>query len=209
MTTATGFSVGGVDVSRETFEALRAFEALVQRWNPAINLVSKNSLPDLWDRHIADSAQVFALCPADATSWADLGSGGGFPGLVVAILAKELQPKLHVTLVESDLRKATFLRQAAAALALHVTVRSERIESLEPLSADVLSARALAPLSDLLGFAKVHLRADGIAIYPKGARYQDEILHARKAWDFDVDTRPSLSEGDAALLVIRNIHRHV
>lgn len=209
MTAATDFPVGGVDVSRETIEALRAFEALVQRWNPAINLVSRNSLSDLWDRHIADSAQVFALCPSNALSWADLGSGGGFPGLVVAILAKQLQPKLHVTLVESDMRKATFLRQAAVALALHVTVRSERIESLKPLGADVLSARALAPLSDLLGFAKLHLRSDGIAIFPKGARYMDEISHARKAWDFDVDTRPSLSEGEAALLVIRNIHRHV
>ncbi|MDZ4089008.1 MAG: 16S rRNA (guanine(527)-N(7))-methyltransferase RsmG [Tabrizicola sp.] len=209
MTAATELSVGGVNVSRETFEALRAFEALVRRWNPAINLVSKNSMPDLWDRHIADSAQVFAVCPSTAVSWADFGSGGGFPGLVVALLAKQLQPKLHVTLVESDLRKATFLRQAAVALALHVTVRSERIESLAPLSADVLSARALAPLSDLLAFAKAHLRPDGIAIFPKGARYQDEILHARKAWDFDVDTRPSLSEGDAALLVIRNIHHHV
>lgn len=209
MTPATAFSVGGVDVSRETFEALRAFEALVQRWNPAINLVSKNSLPNLWDRHIADSAQVFAQCPPEAESWADLGSGGGFPGLVVAILAKELRPKLHVTLVESDLRKATFLRQAAAALALDATVRSERIESMKPLEADVLSARALAPLSDLLGFAKLHLRTDGLAIFPKGARFQDEISHARNAWNFDVDTRPSLSEGEAALLVIRNIHPHV
>lgn len=209
MTATPVLSVGGVDVSRETFEALRAFEALVQRWNPAINLVSKNSLPGLWGRHIADSAQLFALCPPEATSWVDLGSGGGFPGLVVAILAKQLRPKLLVTLVESDMRKATFLRQAAVTLAVHVSVRSERIESLAPLNADVLSARALAPLSDLLAFAKLHLRSDGIAIFPKGARYQDEIPDARKAWDFDVDTRPSLSEAEAALLVIRNIHRHV
>ncbi|MDP3197368.1 16S rRNA (guanine(527)-N(7))-methyltransferase RsmG [Tabrizicola sp.] len=209
MTASTDFAVAGVNVSRETFEALRAYEALVLRWNPAINLVSKKSLPELWDRHIADSAQVFALCPHDATSWADLGSGGGFPGLVVAVLAKELQPKLHVTLVESDLRKATFLRQAAQALALDVTVRSERIESLKPLDVDVLSARALAPLSELLGFAKLHLCRAGVAIFPKGARYQDEISQARKAWDFEVDTQPSLSEGEAALLVIRNIHRHV
>jgi 16S rRNA (guanine527-N7)-methyltransferase len=209
MTDATELAVGGVDVSRETFEALKAYEALVRRWNPAINLVSKSTLPDLWTRHIADSAQVFGLAPPTAKSWADLGSGGGFPGLVVAILARELRPQLNVSLVESDLRKATFLRQAAQSLALPVTVHSERIESLEPLNADVLSARALSALPELLGFAVKHMHRSGVAIFPKGARYEDELAQARKAWDFDVDTQPSLSEGEAAILVIRNIHRHV
>jgi 16S rRNA (guanine527-N7)-methyltransferase len=204
-----GLSVGGLDVSRETFDALKAYAALVERWNLAINLVSKGSLPDLWTRHLADSAQIFAMNVTEATSWIDLGSGGGFPGIVVAILAREHQPQLNVTLVEADLRKATFLRQAAQSLDLTVTVRSERIESLEPLNADVLSARALAALPELLGFADRHLHPGGLAIFPKGARYQDELTQARKTWDFDVDTRPSLSEAEAAILLIRNIHRHV
>lgn len=208
MTSAAEVSVAGLDVSRETFADLQAFEQLVRRWTPAINLVSKTTLPDLWARHILDSAQVFSLCPSSATSWADLGSGGGFPGIVVAILARELKPDLHVTLVESDLRKATFLRQAAQSLALPVAVRSNRIESLDPLNADVLSARALAPLSDLLAYADRHLAAGGVAIFPKGARYAEELAAAQENWAFDADTQQSHSDADAAILVIRNIHRH-
>ena len=209
MRNATELSVGSVNVSRETFEELRAYESLVRRWTPAINLVSKASVDDLWQRHIADSAQVFAVIGAEsAQSWVDLGSGGGFPGLVVAVLAKELRPDLRVTLVESDLRKATFLRQAAQALSLSVTVHSVRIESLAPQSADILSARALAPLSDLLAHAERHLRKGGVAVFPKGARFAAELDDARKLWAFDVDVQPSLSDSEAALLVIRNFHRH-
>ena len=209
MRSATEFSVGSVNVSRETFEELRAYEALVRRWTPAINLVSKASVDDLWQRHIVDSAQVFAAIGTEsAQGWIDLGSGGGFPGLVVAILAKEIRPDLRVTLVESDLRKATFLRQAAQALSLSVTVHSVRIESLAPQSADILSARALAPLSDLLAHAERHLRKGGIAVFPKGARFVAELDDARKFWAFDVDAQPSLSDSGAAILVIRKLHRH-
>jgi 16S rRNA (guanine527-N7)-methyltransferase len=200
-------SVAGIDVSRETLDDLHAFEALAQRWNSAINLVSKASAGHLWDRHILDSAQVFSACPPRAQSWVDLGSGGGFPGIVVAVLAKELRPDLRVTLVESDQRKATFLRQVCQALNLSATVLSKRIETLEPLVADVVSARALAPLASLIGFAEQHLAGNGTAIFPKGARFADEIAEARKVWLFDVDIKPSLSEAEAAILVIRNIHR--
>ncbi|MFN3281428.1 MAG: 16S rRNA (guanine(527)-N(7))-methyltransferase RsmG, partial [Tabrizicola sp.] len=135
----------------------------------------------------------------------DLGAGGGFPGLVVAALARELSPEMRVTLVESDLRKATFLRQAAQSLGLVVDVRAQRIESLANLHADVVSARALAPLADLIGYAVRLLRPGGTAIFPKGARFSEELTAARSAWGFDVDTRPSLSDADAAILVIRNI----
>jgi 16S rRNA (guanine527-N7)-methyltransferase len=207
MTETADASVAGINVSRETLTALHSLDALVQRWNPAINLVSKATLPQVWSRHIVDSAQVFELCPPTAMSWADLGSGGGFPGLVVAILAQELLPGLRVSLVESDLRKATFLRQAGQALNLNVSVLSERIEALTPLRADVLSARALAPLPDLLVHAYRHLAPGGTAIFLKGARFEEEITEARKSWAFDVDSRPSLSEAEAAILVIRNIHR--
>lgn len=207
MTNIADSSVAGLNVSRETLEALHSFEALVRRWTPAINLVSKTTLDDLWTRHIVDSAQVFTFCPSSATSWVDLGSGGGFPGIVIAVLARELQPGLRVALVEADLRKATFLRQAVQTLGLEVRVLSERIESLPPLATDVLSARALASLPDLLGYAKKHLASGGVAIFPKGARSAIEIAEARKSWVFDVDTHPSLSDANAAILVIRNIHR--
>lgn len=209
MTSVDKRSLGGVDVSRETFEALKVYEAMVRRWNSAINLVSKSSLPDLWARHIEDSAQVLKLGPSTATVWADLGSGGGFPGLVVAILAKELRPALRVVLVEADIRKAVFLRQVVQTLGLSCTVHRERIESLAQLEADVVSARALTALPDLLGYAEKHLRPGGVAIFPKGARFRDELSQAREIWDFDVDIEPSLADPEAAILVIRNIHRHV
>jgi 16S rRNA (guanine527-N7)-methyltransferase len=198
--------LAGSSVSRETYDRLRAFEGLVHRWTPVINLVSKSTLPTLWDRHIVDSAQLFWKAPA-VSHWADLGSGGGFPGIVVAILAQERGIPMRMTLVESDLRKATFLRQAAQGLDLPVVVLSKRIDQLPPLEADVLSARALAPLPELLGFASRHLREDGLAIFPKGSRHAEEVAAARKAWTFDVDSQQSLSEPGAAILMIRNIHR--
>jgi 16S rRNA (guanine527-N7)-methyltransferase len=207
MTAVSELSLAGLTVSRETIGALQHLQALVQRWNPAVNLVSKSSVGELWERHIVDSAQLFLACPQSATVWADLGAGGGFPGLVIATLARELQSSLRVTLVEADQRKSTFLRQAAQSLDLEVSVLSARIESLPPFQADVLSARALAALPGLLEYAAAHLNPDGVAIFPKGARHRDELAQARRAWAFDVEIRPSLSDADAALLVIRNIHR--
>ena len=200
-------SVAGLSVSRETFAKLEAFEALVRHWNTAINLVSGSSLPELWQRHIVDSAQLFAFCPVHAKSWMDIGSGGGFPGLVVSILAQDAMPELRVTLVESDLRKATFLRQAVQSLGMNAQVISDRVESVPPQSADVLSARALASLSGLLGFAQRHLQPEGVALFPKGERFEAEIADARKLWSFDIEAQPSLSHPGAAILVIRKIER--
>jgi 16S rRNA (guanine527-N7)-methyltransferase len=200
-------TVGGLSVSRETLAALQAFEAEVKRWNPTVNLVSRSSLDSLWTRHIDDSAQIFRACPPGAIKWVDLGSGGGFPGLVVAALALEHQPKLSVTLVESDQRKATFLRQTAQKLGLPVEIQAKRAESLPPQMADVVSARALAPLGDLLELANLHLKTEGVAVFPKGARHAEEAAEARRSWSFDLETLPSTSNPDAAILIIRKIHR--
>ena len=139
----TAVGLPGVDVSRETVQTLLDFEMLVRKWTTAINLVSKSTVSEIWQRHISDSAQIFQYLPAGAKNWLDLGSGGGFPGIVVSILARELAPGLRVTLVESDRRKATFLRQAAQQFGLDVVVLDKRIESIPPQAADVLSARAL------------------------------------------------------------------
>lgn len=207
MTSLVQEIVGGLSVSRETIAALHAFEAEVRRWTATVNLVSRGSVADLWDRHIADSAQTFQACPPNARRWLDLGSGGGFPGLVVAILARELRPDLHVTLVESDQRKATFLRQAAQKLGVDVDVLAKRIESLPPQGADVVSARALAPLADLLELAAPHLKSDGLALFPKGARHAEEIAEAKRSWTFDLETLPSATQPDAVLLMIRKFHR--
>ncbi len=199
--------VAEISVSRETFSSLEKFVDLVRRWNATINLISKSTVQDIWHRHVIDSAQLFKLCPSSAKLWVDLGSGGGFPGVVVAILAKEQKPDLKVALVESDLRKATFLREACRTLGLNAHVHSVRIESLPALRADVLSARALAPLPTLLSYAVQNLNTAGVALFPKGTQHEAELSTARKTFSFDVKLLTSLSDSNAAILEVRNIER--
>lgn len=201
----TGLLPGDMDVSRETDAKLQVLESLVRKWNPAINLVAKSTLADLRGRHIADSLQVAALCPLTARIWVDLGSGGGFPGLVVAAWAAEHVPELDVRLVESDQRKATFLRLAAKEMDLSVQVLSQRIEDLAPQNADVVSARALAALPKLCFFVARHLAPCGTAILPKGAQAETEIAAARRDWSFDLETATSQTEGEAKVLILRNL----
>ena len=194
------------DVSRETMERLRGFEQLVQKWNPTINLVSKNDLTNLWERHIVDSLQVANEC-TDYEKWVDIGSGGGFPGVVVAILAKEKNFGATHTLIESDIRKCTFLRTAIRELDLNATVITKRIEETEPQQADVLSARALSSLDKLFGFAERHLKKEGKAIFPKGQSASEEIAEAEKGWKFSYRRVQSTTNPEASLLVCRNIQR--
>lgn len=194
-------------VSRETEDTLRSFEALVRRWTPAINLVGKSSLPDFWVRHVLDSAQLFGLGAQKAGHWVDLGSGGGLPGMVIAILARQAQPDMTVTLIESDARKVAFLREAARSLSLAAKIIHGRIEEAQPQHADVISARALAPLPSLLAFAERHMLPEGLALFSKGERYEDELLAARVGWSFDVEAVPSKTQPNAAILMIRNIQR--
>ncbi len=196
-----------LDVSRETLQRLKTYEALLKKWNPAINLVSPNTLKDAWDRHFIDSAQIFDLAPENARHWADLGSGGGFPGMVIAILAAEKAPDMRVTLVESDQRKATFLRTVARETGVAATVIAKRIEDVPPLQADVVSARALASLAQLLGFAERHLCPDGIALFPKGAAHDRELAEARESWHFEVQETRSQTDPDAVIFSIGGLAR--
>lgn len=195
----------GANVSRETVERLEAFADLVRKWNPKINLVSKSTLDDLMNRHIADSVQIFDVIGPNFTHWADFGSGGGFPGIVVAIIAKAEAPEARITLVESDARKCAFLREAARQLSLNVKVFNERIEKVPALVADVISARALARLNLLCEFAIRHGGPDFTAVFPKGETYQDEIDEAKRTWGFDLEVLPSKTEAKAAILKLRNI----
>jgi 16S rRNA (guanine527-N7)-methyltransferase len=197
----------GRDVSRETAERLSLYADLLRAWNPKINLVSRETLADLETRHFADSAQLLEFAPAHSTTWADLGSGGGFPGLVIAILAADRRPALHVTLVESDQRKAVFLRTVAQRAGVSVTVLADRIENIPPLGTDVLSARALAPLAILLDHANRHLRPGGTALFPKGATWRAEVDEALERWRFRCETLPSVTSTDGAILRIGDIHR--
>lgn len=207
MTVDGGSAARVLDVSRETSERLRDYLALVEKWNPAINLVAPGSLADGWRRHVADSQQLWSLAGVSAGHWLDIGSGGGFPGMVIAILARDLAPGLRVTLVDSDSRKCVFLKEAARSLMLDIEVRKERIETLPPMGADVISARALAPLDSLLGFAALHMKADGLALFPKGRTAQAEIDAARRNWVFDCEATASQTDSEAVVLKIRNI-RH-
>lgn len=191
-----------MNVSRETQTQFARLAALVRLWNPRINLVSKASLGDLEARHIADSVQAACSVPY-ARTWVDLGSGGGFPGLVVAIC----NPETQVTLIEADQRKAVFLRRASSELDLNVIVRASRVEEVPPLLPDTISARALAPLDKLLALAIRHGRPDTRYVFPKGARFRDEIEAARKNWRFEIDVQPSKTDKEAVILVMENIER--
>lgn len=196
-----------IDVSRETRDRLETYEALLKKWNPAINLVSKSTIEDAWTRHFVDSAQIFDLTPEDTRHWVDIGSGGGFPGLVVAIMAAEARPEMSTTLIESDLRKATFLRTVIRETGISAKVLSERIEKAPPQQADVLSARALASLTDLLGFAERHLSPKGLTVFPKGKSAVDEINAALETWSFELQKEVSRTDSDAVILLIRDIRR--
>lgn len=195
------------DVSRETLERLDRYDALLRKWSDRINLVSRATLPQLWSRHIADSAQLLSLAPGHVRHWADLGAGGGFPGIVVAIMSDQTPRIDHMTLVESDQRKATFLRTVVRELGLSVCVETGRVEETAPLEADVLSARALAPLSRLLEFAERHLAAGGVALFPKGASHATERDEALECWRFHCETHPSLTDPQAVIYRVSEIER--
>jgi len=197
----------GFDVSRETMGRLDVYERLLRKWNPTINLVSKASLEDLWQRHFFDSLQILGLVHANSGNWIDFGSGGGFPGMVVAIVAAEQKPGLRFTLVESDLRKSTFLRTVSRETNVSATVLSERIENMEPLGADVVSARALAPLTKLLGYAQTHLGPQGQALFMKGANYRLELEEALETWSFQSEEYKSKTDEAAAILRFGDIRR--
>lgn len=199
--------LGRPNVSRETFDKLSTLASLLEKWNPKINLVSKNSIEDLWQRHIQDSIQVFDLIPDQKGSWVDIGSGGGFPGLVVAILNSGLSYPFQVSLIESDIRKCSFLRTALRETGVKATVLTQRIEAVDPQEADVLSARALADLSLLCEFSERHLSETGTALFPKGVNWKKEVEEASKSWSFTHEISKSSTQEGAVILKLRDIKR--
>ena len=199
------------DVSRETFSRLSTIAELMLKWQRTINLVAPSSLPELWTRHVADSLQLLRHVPDTSLRWVDLGSGGGFPGLVVgAALAERAGSSVH--LVESDTRKAAFLREAARLADLPVTVHPARIEDAAARLApgtDVVSARALAPLPKLLDLAAPFLAAGALGVFPKGRDVERELTEAVKGWTLDLDLRPSASDPHGKILLVRAARRRV
>lgn len=200
-------------VSHETLARLETYRELLLRWQERINLIGKTTEGDVWRRHFLDSAQlvdVFGdeLMPVSGEggsglsdlTLADMGSGAGFPGLVLAILGI---PTVH--LIESDGRKAAFLREAARVCGVDVTVHNRRIEALKPLNVDVVTARALAPVADLLRLGHPHLVPGGRMILLKGRNVDDELTEATKCWKMTARQWPSRSDPEGAILALADI----
>jgi 16S rRNA (guanine527-N7)-methyltransferase len=197
-----------VPVSRETYDRLAQLVALVRKWQKAENLVAPSTLDDIWARHVADSAQLVALHP-QRRRWLDLGSGGGFPGLVIAILLGN-DPDTEVHLVESNARKCAFLRTAARETGAPATIHQDRIEAHLAAGgtrrADIISARALAPLPKLLTLTAELIAPERPALFPKGVDYRREIAEATQSWDVDLLIHPSrINEGSVILEVRRAV----
>lgn len=223
VTDAAGF-LAATDVSRETIERLNLYESQLKLWQSRINLVASATLTDVWHRHFFDSAQIVPLIPAEARVFVDLGSGGGFPGLVLAILLQERRQDptaggsegpperaWRFVLVESDNRKCAFLREVARKTGVAVEILSTRIENPETQSklatVDVVTARALAPLDRLLGLAAPLFGERTVGLFLKGQGAQAEVEAARLQWAFDDSLVPSVTAADARIVVVRNLRR--
>ena len=177
------------NVSRETLERLCIYVDLLTSWNRRINLVGRNTLADVWRRHILDSAQLFPLIPAESRILVDLGSGAGLPGLVLSILGV---PNCH--LIDSDGRKAAFLREAVRVTGAPATVHLTRLDRAKAPLADVVTARALAPLSDLVEISQRFLKPRGICLFLKGRAVEEELTELAKQHKIQIERRTSLSD---------------
>lgn len=190
-------------VSRETEERLALLVSELTRWQAAKNLVSTATLDEVWTRHIADSLQIFGAAP-QAKRWLDLGSGGGFPGLVIGICLVGI-PGGHIDLVESNARKCAFLRHIARLTGAPVTVHNARIEDVIAGftgKIDVVTARALAPLPQLLEWCKELLRTGSLGLFPKGQHLESELTESSKCWKIQASTLPSLTDSAAGILIV-------
>ncbi|PWJ21759.1 16S rRNA (guanine(527)-N(7))-methyltransferase RsmG [Jannaschia seohaensis] len=186
------------DVSRETLEK---YVDLLIRWNPKINLIAPGTVDEIWTRHIEDSLRVVDALPVCGKRLLDLGSGGGLPGIPIAIM----RPDLDVSLLEADARKAAFLQTVRRELGMSYDVRRARIEAFPPHEADIITARALAPLVELLRLAVRHGKDDTVYIFPKGLRWQSEVEEAKLRWTFNVTPKTTERAGAGPVLVLENV----
>ncbi|MGB3689876.1 MAG: 16S rRNA (guanine(527)-N(7))-methyltransferase RsmG [Jannaschia helgolandensis] len=191
-------------VSRETQDVLEQLENLVRKWSPRINIVSKASLRDLRRRHIEDSLEIANAHRPETGPWLDIGSGGGFPGLVVAAC---MGHQIDVVLVESDARKCAFLHTVRRELGLNVRIINGRIERIPPINAHVISARAVASLSTLFNLAKPHAHESCHYLFPKGRTWREEVLAAREEWVYDLDVLNSQTDEESVILHAQNLNR--
>jgi 16S rRNA (guanine527-N7)-methyltransferase len=194
----------GINVSRETLQRLETYAALLAKWQAKINLVGPATLPDLWRRHFLDSAQLLFPLPGSAGTLADLGSGAGFPGLILAIMTD-----WRVHLLDSDQRKCAFLRQVALDCGVldRVTIHAKRIEQVAGIAADVVTARACAPLDELLKLAAPLVGEKGTCLFLKGAQAEEELTAAERHWTMRLDKRGSITDPAGNVLIITQLKR--
>jgi 16S rRNA (guanine527-N7)-methyltransferase len=192
------------NASAEQIADLEAFRLRLVEANAVMNLVGPDSLPDFWNRHVWDSAQLLNLAP-EAKTWADLGAGAGFPGLVLSIMLKG-RDGAHVWLIDSLAKRCRFLREVVDALSLPATVIVGRAEA-QSVTCDIVTARAVAPMEKLLGYAQPYFQRGAQGLFLKGERAESELIEARKSWHFEAELAPSQSDVRGRIVTIRSLRR--
>lgn len=192
------------NASAEQIADLEAFRLRLVDANAVMNLVGPDSLPDFWNRHVWDSAQLLDLAP-DAKTWADLGAGAGFPGLVLSIMLKG-RDGAHVWLIDSLAKRCRFLQEVVDALSLPATVIVGRAEA-QSVTCDIVTARAVAPMDKLLGYAQPYFQRGAQGLFLKGERAESELIEARKSWHFEAELAPSQSDARGRIVTIRSLRR--
>jgi len=197
------FNKIGLNVSRETNKKITEYISILQKWNRKINLISKSSEKDIWTRHVLDSAQIWNLIgETDFKIWADLGSGSGFPGIIISILSKKTNPNAQFILIEKDKRKCEFLKEISRKLELNLIIYPERIETIKELNADIVSARALSTLDKLLFFSKKHRSKDGLSFFFKGQNVLKELKCVKRNKKFSYILHPSITSSSSYIVCI-------
>ncbi len=199
--------IKSLNVSRETLKGFYEYKTLLSKWNEKINLVSKNTLVDIWERHFLDSGQIIKHVEASGKRWVDVGSGAGFPGLVVALLLRDRKIDCNLVLVEKNLKKGFFLNEVIRKLNLNVEVVSDNIYTLEPLNADILTARAFSELNNLIEISFRHRKKEGLCLFLKGENYRFELDKTLNYWFFDYDVVDSLSSSSGKIIRVKKIFK--
>lgn len=191
-------------VSRETILRLKTYQSLLETWQKKINLISSGSLPHIWERHFKDSLQVLEYLPHEKTSLIDLGSGAGFPGMVLGIACPDT---LEVTLIESDRKKCIFLEIVSRETKTKLRILNSRIENKQDIQGDIITARGLAPLSLLFEYAFPLMKETSFCLFQKGKNVETEIEMAKKNWNFSLEIFPSLIDSTGSILKIEHLKR--
>ena len=199
--------VKSLNVSRETLNGFYEYKTLLCKWNEKINLVSKHTLINVWERHFLDSGQIIIDVDASGKRWVDVGSGAGFPGLVVALLLRDRKVDCDLVLVEKHPKKVFFLKEVIRKLNLSVEVVNDNIYTLEPLNADILTARAFSELNNLMEIAFRHRKKEGICLFLKGENYKIELDKTLNNWFFDYDIVGSLSSSSGNIIKVKKIFK--